>query len=177
MHFSKEKPSCSTSRVITANSRVSKTLGFLRYFDNKPWSHHFLYPSPEPSAHRWAYLKYSQASIIWQHFQTTFPLKPWSRFLPNFTYSIYRPGERISVFFVPTGKELWLLWVAMATFHSYNEKSEKWHLLQIFWQNVYKMFLEKYSTNISILFKPLNLSGCHGDRKAKFGKKKKSSPQ
>ena len=30
MHYSKEKPSCSTFRVITANFRVSEILGFLR---------------------------------------------------------------------------------------------------------------------------------------------------
>ena len=27
------------------------------------------------------------------------PLNPWSQFLPNFTYSIYRPGKRIFFFF------------------------------------------------------------------------------
>ena len=32
MHYSKEKPSCSTFRVITADFRVSEILGFLRYF-------------------------------------------------------------------------------------------------------------------------------------------------
>ena len=31
MHYSKEKPSCSTFRVITANFRVSEMLEFLRY--------------------------------------------------------------------------------------------------------------------------------------------------
>ena len=31
MHYSKERPSCSTFRVITANFRLSKILGFLRY--------------------------------------------------------------------------------------------------------------------------------------------------
>ena len=30
MHYSKEKPSCLTFRVITANFRVSEILGFLR---------------------------------------------------------------------------------------------------------------------------------------------------
>ena len=34
-----------------------------------------------------------------KHFQTTSPLKPRSRFLSYFTYSIYRQGERIIVFF------------------------------------------------------------------------------
>ena len=31
MHYSKEKPFCSTFRVITANFRVSEILGFLWY--------------------------------------------------------------------------------------------------------------------------------------------------
>ena len=31
MHYSKETPSCSTLRVITANFRVSETFGFLWY--------------------------------------------------------------------------------------------------------------------------------------------------
>ena len=31
MHYSKEKPSCSTFRVITANFLVSEILGLLRY--------------------------------------------------------------------------------------------------------------------------------------------------
>ena len=31
MHYSKEKPSCSTYRVITANFRMSEALGFLQY--------------------------------------------------------------------------------------------------------------------------------------------------
>ena len=36
MHYSEEKPSCSTFRVITANFQVSEILGFLRYtiFEN-----------------------------------------------------------------------------------------------------------------------------------------------
>ena len=38
-----------------------------------------------------------------QHFQTTSPLKPRSRFFSYFTYSIYRSGERIIAFFVPVG--------------------------------------------------------------------------
>ena len=32
MRYSKEKPYCSTFRVITENSRVSEILGFLRYW-------------------------------------------------------------------------------------------------------------------------------------------------
>ena len=40
--------------------------------------------SSEPKAHRWAY-----PSSVRQHFQTNSPPKPWSRFFPYFTYSIY----------------------------------------------------------------------------------------
>ena len=44
MHYSKEYPSCSTFRVITANFRVSEMLGFLRYFSNDcTWHHHIQY--------------------------------------------------------------------------------------------------------------------------------------
>ena len=39
-----------------------------------------------------------------QHFQTTSPLKPWSRLFPYFTYSIYRWGERILCFLFQSGK-------------------------------------------------------------------------
>ena len=58
-----------------------------------------LFSLPEPKAHRWAYSVGSHLSSLRpslrQHFQTTSFLKPCSRFLPNFTYSIYRPGEGI----------------------------------------------------------------------------------
>ena len=57
--------------------------------------------SPEPTVYMWAYNIGRHPSSVRpsvQHFQTTSPLKPWSRFLPNFTYNIYRPGERIIVF-------------------------------------------------------------------------------
>ena len=40
-----------------------------------------------------------------QNFQTTSPLKPWSRFLPNFLYSIDRPGDRKSVFLSRSDKD------------------------------------------------------------------------
>ena len=40
---------------------------------------------------------------VCQHFQTTSPLKPRSRFFSYFTYSIYRSGEQIIVFFVQVG--------------------------------------------------------------------------
>ena len=59
---------------------------------------------------RWAYSTGSHLASVRHHFQTTSPLKPWSQFFPYFTYSIYRWGERIIVFFVPIGQELWLLY-------------------------------------------------------------------
>ena len=40
---------------------------------------------------------------VCQHFQTTSPLKPRSRFFLYFTYSIYRSGERRIVFFAQVG--------------------------------------------------------------------------
>ena len=53
-----------------------------------------IFSSPEPKAHRWAYsigrhpssVRRRRPSIRGQYFQTTSPLKPWSRFLPYFTY-------------------------------------------------------------------------------------------
>ena len=60
--------------------------------------------SPEPKAHRWAYSIGNQPSSIRQHFQTTSPLKPWSRFFPYFAYSNYRQGERIILFLFQSDK-------------------------------------------------------------------------
>ena len=57
----------------------------------------WVFSSPELKAHKWAYSIGRHPSSVRQHFQTTSPLKPRSRFLPNFTYSINRPGERIIV--------------------------------------------------------------------------------
>ena len=67
-----------------------------------------LFSSSEPKAHIWAYSIGRHPSSVRpssvlvfrrQHFQTTSPLKPWSRFSPYFTYSIYRQGERIILLF------------------------------------------------------------------------------
>ena len=64
-----------------------------------------------PKAHRWAYSIARHLSSIHQYFQKTSLLKPWCRFLPNFTYSIYRSGKGImAFFFVSIGQEVWLLW-------------------------------------------------------------------
>ena len=48
-----------------------------------------------------------------QHFQTTSPLKPWRRFLPKFTCSLYLQGERIMTFCLSQIRTL----VAMATYN------------------------------------------------------------
>ena len=71
------------------------------------------FSSPEPKTHWWVYsIGRHPSSVVCQHFQTTSPLKPWSRHLPNFTYSIYRPGEQIIVFCSNRIRTL----VAMATY-------------------------------------------------------------
>ena len=68
-----------------------------------------LISSPERKAHRWAYSIYRhpasvrRPSVVRQHFQTTYPLKPWGRFFPYSTYSIYRKRERKVVFFILVG--------------------------------------------------------------------------
>ena len=91
--------------------------------------------------HYWIILgEFIPLSVICQHFQTTSPLKPWIRFLPNFTFSIYRPGKRIFVFFFQSDKN-WLLWQLIVAI---DLKWEKWKLafiaisLQIFWQTFYR---------------------------------------
>ena len=83
-------------------------------------------------------------------FQMTSPLKPWSRFLPYFTYNIYRWVEQIRLFFCPS----WMRTLfAMATY-SCNWLmiwiNENWHLLlsycRYFDKSFTKMFLEWSST-------------------------------
>ena len=72
--------------------------------------------SPKLKAHRWAdsigrhpssapSFVHPSLSVCRrrQHLQMTSPLKPLSRFLPYFTYRIYRQEERISLFFIPIG--------------------------------------------------------------------------
>ena len=86
-----------------------------------------------------------------QHFQTTSPLKPWNRFLPYFTYSIYRQGQRIIwVFFCPNRIRTL---IAMATFCCHwfiMGKNEHCHLLlshcRYFDKSFTEMFLEWSST-------------------------------
>ena len=120
----------------------------------------------------------------------TSPLKPCSRFLPNFTYSIYNPEERIIMFFVPIGSELWLLWqlivaidkkcfycrwsrpfVAMTTssFHKSEVSGLYFYLsADILTKVLQKLSLSSPLPSIQILSKQLSLFGCHGNRKAKF---------
>ena len=104
-------------------------------------------------------LKYSQASVvhpsllsvvICQHFQRTSPLKPWSRFLPYFTYSIYRQGGTYQIVFCPNRIRTL---VAMATYICrwlIMGKNENWHLLlsqcRFFDKTFTEMFLEWSST-------------------------------
>ena len=64
-----------------------------------------------------------------EHFQTTSHLKPRSRFFSYFTYSIYRSGERIIVFFC-SGRIRTL--VAMATYSSHRLIMGKKRKLTIF---------------------------------------------
>ena len=88
-----------------------------------------------------------------QQFQTTSPLKPCSRFLQNFTYSIYRPEEWIisCCFFCLFVFVVFFLFqsdknfgVAMAIYNCHYLKWEKIELafiaisLQIFWRIFYR---------------------------------------
>ena len=120
----------------------------------------YLFSSLEPKDHRWAYSigrhpssvrPSSSSSSVRQHFQRT-SQKPWSRFLPYFTYGIYRQAERkILFFFCPI--RLRTL-VAMATYSCHwliMVKNENWRLLrrnrQYFDKSFSEMFLEWSSTN------------------------------
>ena len=110
----------------------------------------YIFSSPEPKAHRWAYsiavVRPSSSVVVRrrrQRFQTTFPLKPWSRFLPYFTYSIYRQGERIILFFfLSQSDKNFGCYGNFLLPLTYNGK--KWKLaftavsLQIFWQKFYR---------------------------------------
>ena len=132
-----------------------------------------LFSSPEPKARKWAYRKArhpcpSPSSA----FSNDISLKPWSRFLPNVTYSIYRQEERKILFLFQSDKcgcygNLYLPL-------TYNEKNENWHLLlshcRYFDKTFIEMFLERSSTKHSFLLQPLNLIGYHGNPKAKFAK-------
>ena len=102
-----------------------------------------LFSSHEPKAHRWTYSigrHPSSGVCLRTTFQTISPLKPWGRFLPNFTYSIYRPGKRIIVFFLFQSDRNF---GCMATYTSWliMGKVELGFIaisLQIFWQNNYR---------------------------------------
>ena len=83
---------------------------------NSVFLFYFIFSSPEPKAHRWAYSIGRHPSFVRPSSSTTSPLKPWSRFLQNFTHSIYRPGERKVVFFC--SNQLRTLFV-MATYSSH----------------------------------------------------------
>ena len=106
-----------------------------------------------------------QSSIVCQHFQMT-SLKPWSRFLPIFTYSIYKQGEWIIAFLSQSDKNSgcyghWLI----------IEKMKTDVIADILTNVLQKCSLSSSLPNIAFLFKPLNLIGCHGNWKVKFVKK------
>ena len=114
--------------------------------------------------------------VVRQHFQTTSPLKPWSRLLPNFTYSIYSPREQIFVFFC---SKLIRTLVAMAAYNCH------WLIMGKVEIGIYCCLinadiLTKVLQNCSlssplptrwILSKPQNLIGFYGNSKVKFAKK------
>ena len=88
-----------------------------------------------------------------QHFQTTSPQKPWNRFLPYLTYSIYRQGGTKNILFQSdkhTGCycNFLLPWLIMG-------KNENWHLLlsqcRYFDKILTRMFLEWSSTKHVLL--------------------------
>ena len=118
-----------------------------------------IFNSPGPKAHRRAYSvgrHPSSVVVVGKHFQTTSPLKPWSRFLPYFTYSIYRQRERIKLLFCPI--RIWTL-VTITTYSSHwliMEKHENWHLLQshsrYFDKRLQKCSLTGLLPNIPFLF-------------------------
>ena len=131
------------------------------------WAFILHYSSPEPKAHRRAYSIGSHSSSVRrrrrQHLRTTSPLKPWSRFLPYFTYSIYKQGERIilfvfsfvSFFFFFCPNRIRTL-VAMATYSCHwliMGTNENWHLLlshcRYFDISFTEMFLEWSSTKFN----------------------------
>ena len=145
-----------------------------------------VFSSSEAKAHRWAYSIGRHPSsvrpsvrpsvvrpFVRQHFQTTSPLKPWSRFFPYFTYSIYRWGERIIVLFFQSDKNSGCYGNVEFPLTD-NGKSGKWQFvlshcryLDFFLQ---KCFLGSPLRFIWILSKSLNLFGCHGNINGKFSK-------
>ena len=101
-------------------------------------------------------------------------VKPWSRFLPNFTYSIYRPGEQTIVSCSNWIRTL----VAMANYSCHWLVMGKVEIgiyccltADMLIKVLQKCSLSSLLPNIWILSKPLNLIGCHGNRNIKFAKK------
>ena len=112
-----------------------------------------------------------QASVVCQHFQTTSPLKPRSRFFSYFTYSIYRLEERIIVFLFNRLRTL----VAMATYSSHRlimgkrkiVFSVSMRIFGIFF-NLQKCLLSSRLHFIRRLSKSLNLIGCQSKQEKIF---------
>ena len=115
------------------------------------------------------YTGISLPSVVCQNFQTTSPLKPRSRFFSYFTYSIYRSGERIIVFFC-SGRIRTL--VAMTTYSSHRLIMGKEEIDNFFCLigDIWNIFLKKCLLSsalcfIRLLSKSLNLIGCQGGKK------------
>ena len=129
-----------------------------------------MFSSPEPKARRWAYSRGRQPSSVnifkW--------LLLWSRFFPYFTYSIYRLGEQIIVFFcfnrirtlvvVATYNFHWLIMGKLESGNFCCLTADIWNFF------LQKCFLSSPLWFIWSLSKSLNLIGCHGNIKGKFSK-------
>ena len=104
------------------------------------------------------------------------PLKPWSQFLPNFIYSIYRRRERIMAFFLSQSDKNSGCYGSLQLPLTYNGGKMKIGTYCYLTADILTEVLQKCSLSsplptIWILSKPLNLIGWHGSRKAKFEKK------
>ena len=106
----------------------------------------WIFSSPEPKAHRWAYSigrhpssvrRPSSVNIFKRHLLWNLQ----GSLLPNFIYSIYRQGEPIILFFIQIASELWLLWQLKVSIDLYGKIWKFAFIamsLQIFWQNFYR---------------------------------------
>ena len=134
----------------------------------------FFISSPEPKTHRWAYsIARHPSSVRRQHFQTTFPLKPWSWLLLLHIASTGRRNVKLCF----CSNQIRTL-VAMATFFCLCFIMGKleigiycYHTADILTKVLQKCSFSSPVPSIRILSKPLNMIGCHGNRKAKFVKK------
>ena len=132
--------------------------------------------SLELKAHRWAYRidrHLLSSRLTHQKFQTASPRKPWSRFLPNSTYSICRPGEQI-MFLSQLDKNSGC-YMAASSCHWLTVWKMKIGIYPYFIADILTKLLLKCSLssplpNIQFLSTPLHKIGCHGNLKAKYAK-------